>query len=38
MPGHRSATLLQRLPRFLELYQAGSYTSYWDVCTLDYLR
>jgi len=38
LPGHRSATLLQRLPRFLELYQAGSYTSYWDVCTLDYLR
>jgi hypothetical protein len=38
LPGHRSATLVQRLPRFLELYQAGSYTSYWDVCTLDYLR
>ena len=26
------------IPRFLELYAAGSYTSYWDVCTLDYLR
>jgi hypothetical protein len=37
-PGYRSATLLQRLPRFLELYQAGSYTTDWDVCTLDYLR
>jgi hypothetical protein len=38
MPGHRSVTLLQRLPRFLELSQAGSYTTDWDVCTLDYLR
>jgi hypothetical protein len=38
LPGYRSATLLQRLPRFLELYQAGSYTTDWDVCTLDYLR
>jgi hypothetical protein len=38
MPGHRSVLLLQRLPRFLELYQAGSYASDWDVCTVDYLR
>jgi hypothetical protein len=38
LPGHRSATLLQRIPRFLELNAAGSYTSYWDVCTLDYLH
>jgi len=36
--GHRSATVLQRIPRFLELFAAGSYTSYWDVCTLDYLK
>jgi len=38
LPGHRSATLLQRIPRFLELNAAGSYTSYWDVCALDYLH
>jgi hypothetical protein len=38
IPGHRSVLLLQRLPRFLELHQAGSYASDWDVCTLDYLR
>jgi len=38
MPGHRSVLLLQRLPRFLELYDAGSYSSDWDVCTADYLH
>ena len=38
MPGYRSATLLQRMPRFLDLAQAGSYATDWDVCTLDYLR
>jgi hypothetical protein len=38
LPGHRSVLLLQRLPRFLELYDAGSYTNDWDVCTVDYLR
>jgi len=38
LPGHRSVMLLQRLPRFLELYQAGAYTSDWDVCTVDYLH
>jgi hypothetical protein len=38
IPGHRSISLLQRLPRFLELYQAGSYTTDWDVCTVDYLH
>jgi hypothetical protein len=38
IPGHRSITLQQRLPRFLELSQAGSYTGDWDVCTADYLR
>jgi hypothetical protein len=37
VPGHRSVTLLQRLPRFLQLQEAGSYTSDWDVCTVDYL-
>lgn len=38
LPGHRSTTLLQRIPRFLALYEAGVYRSYWDVCTIDYLR
>jgi hypothetical protein len=36
-PGHRSVTLLQRLPRFLQLHEAGAYASEWDVCTVDYL-
>ena len=38
VPGHRSVTLLQRLPRFLQLQEAGSYTNDWDVCTVDYLH
>jgi hypothetical protein len=38
IPGHRSATLLQRIPRFLQLHAAGAYASYWDVARLDYLR
>jgi hypothetical protein len=38
LPGHRSVTLLQRMPRLGELYQAGAYTGDWDVCTADYLR
>jgi hypothetical protein len=38
LPGHRSVTLLQRLPRFLDLYAAGSYASHWDVCTVDYVQ
>jgi hypothetical protein len=38
IPGHRSVLLLQRLPRFLEQYDAGAYASDWDVCTADYLR
>jgi hypothetical protein len=38
IPGHRSVLLLQRLPRFLEQYDAGSYSSDWDVCTADYLH
>ncbi len=38
LPNNRSATVSQRIPRFLELYQSGAYTSYWDVCTLDYLH
>ncbi|HEY8148694.1 MAG TPA: hypothetical protein VIK51_07290, partial [Vicinamibacteria bacterium] len=38
IPGQRSVLLLERLPRFLELYDVGSYTTDWDVCTVDYLR
>jgi hypothetical protein len=37
LPGYRSVTLLQRLPRFLELHDAGAYANDWDVCTVDYL-
>jgi hypothetical protein len=35
--GHRHATLLQRIPRFLELHASGAYGGYWDLCTADYL-
>jgi hypothetical protein len=38
IPGHRSVLLLQRLPRFFELFDAGRYGSDWDVCTADYLH
>ena len=38
IPGHRSTTLLQRIPRFLELEAEGAYQTYWDLCTLDYLH
>jgi len=38
MPGHRSATVLQRIDRFLELHAAEPYVSDWDLCTRDYLR
>jgi hypothetical protein len=38
MAGHRSVTLLQRVPRYVALFDAGRYGSDWDVCTLDYLR
>jgi len=38
LPGHRSASVLQRIPRFLELYDAGAYKTYWDVCARDYIH
>jgi hypothetical protein len=38
LPGHRSATVLEYLPRFLELFDAGRLGSYWDVCIADYIR
>ena len=38
LPGHRSTVLLQRVPRFLALYDTQAYRSYWDVCTVDYMR
>jgi hypothetical protein len=31
MPGHRSTSLVQSLPRFLEQYNSGGLSSYWDV-------
>ena len=36
-PGHRSTTVLQPIRRFLELYDAGAFRSYWDVATLGVL-
>jgi hypothetical protein len=38
LPGHRSLTVLQRLPRFLELHAAGAYRDDWDVCATDYIH
>lgn len=38
LAGHRSVSLLQRLPRFVDLSQSGAYTSDWDLCTADYLH
>jgi hypothetical protein len=38
LPGYRSTMVLQRIPRFLDLFDSGAYRSYWDVCTLDYLQ
>ncbi len=38
LPGHRSTVLLQRMPRFLSLFDRGAYGNYWDICTLDYLK
>jgi hypothetical protein len=31
MPGHRSTSLVQPLPKFLEQYNSGALSSYWDV-------
>lgn len=36
-PGRISVTLLQPIPRYLELGGAGRYGSDWDACLLDYL-
>jgi len=38
LAGHRSVSLLQRLPRFVDLSQTGGYTNDWDLCTTDYLH
>ncbi len=38
LAGYRSTVVLQRIPRFLDLFDSGAYSSYWDVCTLDYLQ
>jgi len=36
-PGRISVTLLQPIPRYLELGTAGRYASDWDACTIDYM-
>jgi len=33
----RSTLVMQRIERFLRLYDSGAYHDYWDVCALDYL-
>jgi len=33
----RCTLVLQRVGRFLELYDSGAYRDYWDVCARDYL-
>jgi hypothetical protein len=38
LPGHRSVTLLQRVPRFLDLHEAGAYADDGDVCQVDNRR
>ena len=38
VPGHRSTTVLQPIPRFLALYDAGAFHSHWDVSTLGHLK
>jgi len=38
LPGHRSTLVRQKMNRFLDLYDRGAYTGYWDVSTLDYER
>lgn len=38
LPGYRSTLVLQRIPRFLDLFDSDAYRSYWDICTLDYLQ
>ena len=37
LPGYRSTTILQRITRFLELYDSGAYHNYWEISTMDYL-
>ena len=36
LPGQRSTLVRQKMDRFFELYDKGSYASFWDVSTLDY--
>lgn len=36
LPGQRSTLVRQKMDRFFELYDKGSYSSFWDVSTLDY--
>ena len=36
LPGHRSTVILQGMKRFLGLYDTQAFSSYWDLCTIDY--
>ena len=36
LAGHRSTLVLQRIGRFLDLFDRGVYADYWDLSTLDY--
>jgi hypothetical protein len=36
LPGQRSTLVRQKMDHFFELYDKGSYASFWDVSTLDY--
>jgi hypothetical protein len=36
LPGQRSTLVRQKMDRFFELYDQGSYSTFWDVSTLDY--
>lgn len=38
LPGHRSTLVRQRIRRFLDLFDRGAYSDYWDVSTVDYER
>jgi hypothetical protein len=38
LPGLRSTLVREKMDRFFQLYDQGSYSSFWDVATLDYER
>ncbi len=38
LPGYFITTLLQRMDRFVQIYEAGEYRTYFDLGLLDYIR